>query len=143
MPIRAVIDTHLLAHGLLHPLGPAHDVIDAWLAGRFTQVTCVCLADELRHILTHPPISAKLALTRQQVDQFLAALLSESDVVPGNVELSVLDRFPQYDTLLSCAVEGYVNYLVTADLMLLSLGEYVGFPILTPESFMNSLKAQS
>lgn len=143
MAIRAVIDTHLLAHGLLSPSGPAREVIDAWLAGRFTQVTCICLADELRHILNHPPISTRIELTHRQTDLLLAALLSESELVPGSVELSVLDRFPQYDTLLSCAVEGYVNYLVTADLMLLSLGEYAGFPILSPESFLQSLKAQS
>ena len=139
MAIRAVLDASLLAHGLLHPTGAARGVVDAWVDGRFTQVTCIALLDELRHILTHPPLEARLTITDAQVNRVLAALLTESEVVPGRVAVSVFDAFPREDCLLSCAIEGTVDYVVTAGQHLLLLGEYGGFPIVTPQQFLQSL----
>lgn len=141
MPVRAVLDTNVVARGLLHPTGAPRELIDAWLAGRFTQVTCICLADELRHILNHPPLEARLQLTPRQVNQLLAAFLSESKVVSGRVQLNVLERFPREDCLLSCAVEGAADYLVTTEPTLLTLGEYGGFTIADPERFVTVLAA--
>ena len=139
MDVRAVLDTDVVARGLLQPAGAACDVIDAWIAGRFTQVTCVCLADELRHVLNHPPIAGRLRLTSGLIDRILGALLTESQVLPGRVQLHVLERFPRDDCLLSCAVEGEVQYLVTTSIDLLQLGEYGGVSIVTPEAFLTAL----
>lgn len=139
MSVRTVVDTDVVARGLLSPVGPARELIDAWLVGRFTQVTSVCLADELRHILNYAPLSHRLRLSRGEIDRILGALLAESEVVPGHVRLNALARFPQQDRLLSCAVEGKVDYLVTSNIDLLGLGEYGGFTILTPESMLTVL----
>jgi predicted nucleic acid-binding protein len=49
-------------------------------------------------------------------------------------------RDPDDDKIVACAVAAGVDYLVTRDRDLLSLGTYVGVAIIAPEEFLHVVR---
>ena len=64
-------------------------------------------------------------------------LLSDPPVISGVV------RDPNDDMVIACAVAAQATYLVARDKDLLSLKQYQGISIVTPEAFMQLLREQS
>ena len=64
-------------------------------------------------------------------------LVSDPPVISGVV------RDPNDDMVIACAVVAQATYLVARDKDLLSLKQYQGIPIVTPEAFMQLLREQS
>ncbi|MGD1073938.1 MAG: putative toxin-antitoxin system toxin component, PIN family [Bryobacteraceae bacterium] len=55
--MRVVIDTNILVSALIAPSGKPAAIIDAWLDGRFTLLTCATHVDELRSTLHKPRVA--------------------------------------------------------------------------------------
>ncbi len=136
MPVRAVLDTNVLVSGLLAKQGPPRQVFDAWLEGRFTLVTSLYLVEELAHVLSYPRIARRLRMRDEEVEALLAALLSQTVVVPGELRLPGTTRDSKDDAVVACAKEGEANYLISGDQDLLTLGEYEGIQVLTPRQYV-------
>lgn len=60
-------------------------------------------------------------------------------VVPITVVVSGVATHPEDDLVLATAVSGQVDYLVTLDRQLLSLGEYQGVRIVSTREFLAAL----
>lgn len=75
--LRAVVDTNVLFEGLTH-LGPAAEVIDAWVAGKFEPCVSTALALEYEDVLARKlrPGRGEAAL------KALQALLARARYVP-------------------------------------------------------------
>ena len=54
--MRVVIDTNILVSALIAPAGKPAAIIDAWLDGKFTLLTCATHVDELRSTLHKPRV---------------------------------------------------------------------------------------
>ena len=144
--LKVVLDTNVLVSGLISNQGPPRQIVDAWLEGRFTLVTSLYLVEELAHVLTYPRIAERIRLDEPEVDTILAALLSEAEMAPGELELPGVTRdlkkplrFPLHrkdDPVVACAVEGDAGYIVSGDQDLLVLGEYEGIEVVTPRRFV-------
>jgi len=134
--LKVVLDTNVLVSGLISNQGPPRQIVDAWLEGRFTLVTSLYLAEELAHVLTYPRIAERIRLDEPEVDTILAALLSEAEMAPGELELPGVTRDPKDDPVVACAVEGDAGYIVSGDQDLLVLGEYEGIEVVTPRRFV-------
>ena len=76
----------------------------------------------------------------EQLQKIIKELSNLSYPVTGNLELKVV-RDPKDDKILSAAVEGRVDYIVSRDKDLLDLKEYQGIKLITPEAFMVILRA--
>lgn len=139
MLVRAVLDTNVLVSGLLSEHGPSHQILDAWLEGRYTLVTSLYLVDELAHVLSYPRIAERLHLDEKEVAAILGALLSQAQVAPGRLRLPGVTRDPKDDAVVACGREGEVDYIVSGDQDLLVLGEHEDIQIVTARQFADIL----
>ena len=115
--------------------------MDAWRDGRYVLVTSLYQVEELNHVLAYPRIAERIHLAAAEVEMILAALLTEAEVVPGELQLPGVTCDPKDDVLVACAVEGGADYLVSGDQDLLVLGEHESIQIVTPRWFLEILEA--
>jgi hypothetical protein len=134
--LRAVLDTNVFVSGLMGVNSPPRQIVDAWLNGRLTLVTSLYLVDELAHVLSYPKITERIPLDESEVDAILAALLSQAEMAPGELELPGVTRDPKDDAVVACAVEGEADYIVSGDDDLLVLNVYKDVKIVTPRQFV-------
>lgn len=139
---KAVLDTNVLVSGLMGGDGPPQQILDAWLHKRFTLVTSPYLVAELTHVLSYPKIADRIELGEAEIDAILAALLSQAEVVPGNLELRGVTRDAKDDAVVACAVEASADYIVSGDQDLLVLGVYEGVRVITPAQFLALLSTE-
>jgi putative PIN family toxin of toxin-antitoxin system len=110
--MRVVIDTNIIVSALIVPAGNPATIIDAWLDGKFTMLTCAAHIDELRSTLHKPRVAELIkphtaGLLVNQIRRFAA------DVGPlPRVERS---SDPTDDFLLAIVEAGHADYLVTGD----------------------------
>ena len=139
--LKAVLDTNVFVSGLMGVNSPPRQIVDAWLDGRFTLVTSLYLVEELAHVLTYPRIVKRIRLDEPEVDAILAALLSQAEMTPGELDLPGVTRDPKDDCMVVCAVEGEADLIVSGDDDLLVLGAYEEIKIITPRQFVSILEA--
>lgn len=139
MPTRAVIDTNVLVSGLISGQGPPRRIVDAWLDGQFLLVISLYQVGDLHHVLTYPRIASRIRLEEAELELLLAALLSQAEVVPGVLQLPGVTRDPKDDVVVSCAVGGQADFIVSGDQDLLVLEAYEGVRFVTPRDFVELL----
>jgi putative PIN family toxin of toxin-antitoxin system len=131
--MRVVIDTNILVSALIAPAGEPAAIVDTWLEGKFTLLTCAEQLDELRATL-HKPRVSKL------IKPYLAGYLVNQvkkfaeDVYP----LPRVERSPDAtdDFLLMMAEAGNTDFLVTGDKSgLLALGRHKATRIVSAREF--------
>lgn len=137
--MRVVIDTNLIISGLFWQGIPAR-VYDAVITGEFTILVTEQLMAELQRVLHYAKFEPRLIVLGQTPEQIDAALRNLVEIVdPAEVpDNSVRD--PKDVPVLSCAVGGKADFIVSGDKDLRVLDSYEGIPILTAEQFLQRLK---
>ena len=110
--MRVVLDTNIIVSALIASAGKPAAIIDAWLDGKFTLLTCATQVDELRATLQKPRVAEliKPHAAGRLVNQ--VKKLAE-DIAPlPRVERS---SDPTDDFLLALSEGGKADYLVTGD----------------------------
>jgi len=103
-------------------------------------------------LLTSPPLitevrsTLKKANLRQRIrpeaaGALLEALAEEAIHTPGALELRGVTPDPDDDRVVSCAVEGNADIIVSRDAHLLGLKEYEGIRVVEPAEFVRLLAA--
>src|SRR5580704_17716614 len=131
--MRVVLDTNILVSALIAPAGKPAAIIDAWLDGRFTLLTCATHIDELRSTLHKSRVAdlIKPYKAGRLVNQ-VRKLAEDVDPLP-RVERS---SDPTDDFLLSMSEGGKADYLVTGDKNgLLALGRHKATQIVSAREF--------
>ena len=139
MAIRAVLDTNVIVSGLLGKTGHPKRLFDGWLAGEFTMVTSLYLIEELRHVLAYPRLARRLNLTEAELTAVFAAIAERADIVAEVNPLPGITRDPKDDPVVACSVTGQADYIVSGDQDLLTLVEFEGVKIVTPQEFTSLL----
>ncbi|HEX9435679.1 MAG TPA: putative toxin-antitoxin system toxin component, PIN family [Candidatus Limnocylindria bacterium] len=128
--MRVLLDTNVIISSVLFG-GIPNDTLRRGLAGEFELVTGRALLDELERTLRErfgfPPEAASFA----RGDLELASEL----VAPTRID--AISRDPGDDIVLAIARAGRVDFIVTGDRDLLSLGRYEGIPIVTPRELVD------
>ena len=131
--MRVVLDTNILVSALITAAGKPAAVVNAWLEGEFTLLTCAAQLDELRSTLEKPRVA-------QLIKPYQAGRLVNQiqrlaeDVGP----LPPVERSPDPtdDFLLALSEAGHADYLVTGDKSgLLSLGRHQATRIVSVREF--------
>lgn len=78
----------------------------------------------------------RLPFTETDRRQYMAILGREADIVQPTESLEVIDRDPDDDMFLECAVAGEATYLVSGDTHLLDLGSFRELDIITAGEFL-------
>jgi len=91
--------------------------------------------DELGHVMAYD----RLPFTEQDRERFVTILRREVEVVTVAESIDEIDRDPDDDAFLECAVAGDADVLVSGDDHLLELDTFRGIDIVTPAVFLGSL----
>jgi uncharacterized protein len=110
--MRVVIDTNVLVPALISPAGHPAAIVDAWLDGKFTLLTCVEQDDELRATLNKPKIAA--LIKPHKAGRLVNQIIKLAEDVG---ELPSVERSPdpKDDFLLALCEAGQADFLVTGD----------------------------
>lgn len=128
-----ILDTNIIVSALIAPAGKPAAIVDAWLDGKFTPLTCAAHVDELRSTLQKPRLAelVKPHKAGRLVNQ-IKKLAEDIDPLP-RVERS---SDPTDDFLLALAEAGKADYLVTGDKSgLLALDRHKGTQIVSARDF--------
>lgn len=136
--LRVVLDTNVIISGLISPNGPPAGILKALKAGRFILVTSQAINEEILEVMDRPRLRDKFGLADHMFD--IAFILWEQAEVITKLPPVKASKDSDDDKFLAAALGGLAHYLVTGDIKdLLSLGEYQGIRIVSPEQFLTIL----
>lgn len=138
--LKVLLDTNQLVSSLLSTRGPQGRLIDAWRQRAFVLFMTLGQLEEVAEILDRPKIARKYPISLTDRQAFLDLLRSEAIVLADERAPGVC-RDPDDDYLLGCAAAGGVDYLVTGDADLLSVGRYRGVSIVDARQFLGLVSA--
>jgi uncharacterized protein len=133
-----VLDTNIFLSALISPHGIADMIYQAWRSARFEIITSVFQLEELKRTTRYPKFQTILQPHRvgTMVNNLQRAIildnLPHSDVVLND---------PEDEFLVSMAVEGHADYLVTGDRRagLLKMQNIGRTKIVTPSKFCTEI----
>jgi len=131
--MRVVIDTNILVSALIAPASKPAAIVDAWLDGKFTLLTCATHVEELRATLHKPRVAELIKPYKagRLVNQ-VRKLAEDIDPLP-RVERS---PDPTDDFVLAMSEGGKADYLVTGDKSgLLALNRHKATRIVSAREF--------
>ena len=137
-----VLDTNVFVSALLSPAGPPAEIIHHWEANEFDVVISTHLLRELEGALGYPRVVKYLKLTQEEIRTFLKNLATIATVVEPELRLAVIEKDPDDNRILECAVAGNASYIITGDKHLLEIKEYQGIVILSPAGFLTLLELE-
>lgn len=133
--MRCVFDTNVLVSALLLPESIPRQALDVALSQGKLLLSFSVLA-ELCEVLSRKKF--RHYVDEEDIRIFLSALTREAQWVDVDAQIATC-RDPKDDKFLELAVSGRATHMVSGDLDLLVLHPYQGIPILTPQSFLNSV----
>jgi len=138
---KAVVDTNILARGLLRPGGASAALLTAAEEASFRLVLSLSILRELREVFFKPHVRRRYPLTMEQIAGYMASLQVVAEMVEGRLQVHGASRDPDDDHILACGLEGAVDFIVSDDRKhILPLGEYRGIPIVSMPAFLQMLR---
>ncbi|MFL6195867.1 MAG: putative toxin-antitoxin system toxin component, PIN family [Thermoanaerobaculia bacterium] len=136
--IRAVVDTNVLFEGLTR-LGPAAEVIDAWVDRRFRPCVSTTLALEYQDVLSRKlrPARGEAALMALQ------ALLVRCEYIPIYYSYRPASRDPGDDFIVDCVLNSQATLITYNVRDFADASRRLGFKVLQPVEFMLALVGES
>ena len=134
--IRVVLDTNIIISGSLWS-GTPHHVISLAKQNRINALTSETILDELRDVLQRPKFAERLAATGQSVEAIVDEYLHYAAITEPAAIASVIERDPDDDAVLACALGGDAQFIVTGDEHLLALQTFRDIQIMDAHQFLN------
>lgn len=138
--IKAVVDTNTIVSAAISPKGLPRRVHEAWLKRRFTLLTSPQIIAEIVKVLNYDRIRKTYRLTDEDIRTLIALLWTQAEVTPGTLEITGVAPHQEDDKLISCAVEGEADFIVTGDKPFQVRGEFEGIRIISPRLFLELLE---
>ncbi len=132
--MRVVLDTNIWVSAAIRT-GPAHRIVQAWLAGSssFDVVICPALIAEVEEVLTQRP-RLRRWIALDVAENFVETVRVLADVVPDPAEVESTTRDVDDDYVVALAREHGADYIVSGDKDLLEWSEQRP-PVLAPAAF--------
>ncbi|KKR91788.1 MAG: putative toxin-antitoxin system toxin component, PIN family [Candidatus Levybacteria bacterium RIFCSPHIGHO2_02_FULL_39_36] len=139
--IRVVLDTNVLISALISKSSAPQKLYRAFTKQRFLLIASPLILEEVEDVINRERLIKYHKLTPKQ-RRIMEQLAELSYVVLGTVssEELVVQRDPEDDKFLWCAIEGKADYIISGDHHLLDLKEYEGVKILSPHDFLTILE---
>ena len=138
--MRALLDANVLISAAIRPSGPPGRIISALLEGdAFDLVLSPSVIMEVEEALMLPKVRKYLRDPDEAV-LWLADLAALADLAKDTGRARGACRDPEDDAVLSAAVEGRAEIIVTGDDDLLALEEYENIAIMTPRAFLDLIQ---
>ena len=139
----AVVDSTVLVSAFLtaKPGGASHELLRFAARGAFTLYLSPAIAREIEEVLlTRKHLRERFSYSDEDVRTFIANLTVLAEVTPEITDVPRIVRDPNDDMVIACALTVGVDYIVTRDKDLLSLGSHASIQIITPEAFLTRLR---
>ena len=138
--IKAVVDANLLVSSFISPFSYPREIEKRWRRREFILVTSHEIIKEVNHVLHLPRIQGKYRLIESDIQAFVLTLTHQANCVAGRLILREVAPDPGDDKIISCAVEGEADLIVTGDKALQRLGEYHGIKLINAKAFIRVLE---
>ncbi len=132
---RVVIDTNVLISGIIQKSGFPYKVVKFWEKGDLIFITSLTMIEEARKVLNYPKIKEKFGLGKDEIKQTVLNLVRYSTLIDNPPALDVIKEDPEDNKVLSAAIKGKADYIVSGDSHLLDLKSCKGIKIITPRRF--------
>ena len=129
------VDTNVLVSGVFFG-GVPGKIVTAAREGVFTLAITPLLLDELRQVFSR----AKFGVTPDAVRLLIDDLEGSATVVYPVKRYQVVERDPDDNAVVDCAVESGSSYIVSGDPHLTEMDVVQGITVVTPRQFVNRLK---
>lgn len=138
----AVLDSTVLISAFLTQRGVSNELLRRAREGAFTlflspeilnEIQGVLLDDERRH-------RRRYRYPNEEAINFVDGLRAFAQLVTDLPEIAAVPRDPTDNPIVATALKAQASYVITRDDDLLSLQEYEGITMITPESFMRLLR---
>jgi len=137
---RVVIDTNLLISGII-TTGTPFQLLEKWKENTFTLLLSLQLLEEIKDISQRDYLKNYYLFSERIEELILSLRLAAEIVTPIPPEdLPLHSRDPKDDKLLSLALAGQADYLITGDkdLLILNRNPSLGkLKIITAKEFLN------
>jgi uncharacterized protein len=133
--MRVVLDANVWVSAAIRT-GPAHRIVQAWLAASatFDVVLCPALIAEVADVLTRRPRMRKW-ISLDVAERYVATIRALADLVPDPEVVESTTRDVDDDYLVALARQHAADYIVTGDKDLLEWPEQ-GASVITPAAFV-------
>lgn len=109
--MRVVLDTNILLSALISPHGNADIIYRAWRSAKFDVITSIIQLDELRRASRYPKF--KSILQPAKVGTMINNL--QHAIILDHLKITDETNDPHDGFLISMAIAGHADYLVTGD----------------------------
>ncbi len=142
--LRVVFDSTVLVSAFLTQKQSSAQLLSQARQGVFSLYLSEAIVIETQQtLLESEHIRKRYVYPDESVFAFTQGLRAAVHLVSDPPVISGVVRDPNDDMVIACAVVAQATYLVARDKDLLSLKQYQGIPIVTPEAFMQLLREQS
>lgn len=138
--IRAIFDTNPVVAAIVNPNGYPAQLLDRWRKGEFLIIASPAILKEYQRVLFLPEVLLGSRTSETEVYELLATLNANAIMVPGTLNLRVINKDPTDDKFFAAAVEGEANYIVTKEQAWKKLKTYRGIRIVSPSKFCEILQ---
>ncbi len=129
--MRLVLDTNVVASGLLWVGAPPALLIEAAQAGEVELFTSKTLLAELARILARKKFARAVATSTLSIDELVLGYAELTTIVTP-AEISPTSPDPDDDHVLACALAASADFIVSGDPDLLNLKQFLKTQIVTP-----------
>jgi putative PIN family toxin of toxin-antitoxin system len=136
--MNVVIDMNMFVSSVFG--GPPREVARLWFQRRITK----CLSEEI--FQEYQRVLREIgAVSEAEERDLISAFTFGENVLYVNdpPSVKVVEEDPDDDKFIACALALEADYIVSGDSDLLSLGSYMGIPIVSPSTFLEILDAPS
>jgi putative PIN family toxin of toxin-antitoxin system len=139
--VRALLDSNVLLSAAIRPSGPPGRIVAALVEhDAFELVLSPAILAEVEAALALPKIRRYFEDPSEAL-RWLADLAVLSDIAADTGRAEGVCRDPDDDAVLSAALEGRAEVIVSGDADLLALEEHEGIAIVTPRDFLKLIAA--
>jgi putative PIN family toxin of toxin-antitoxin system len=138
---RVVLDTNVLAPGLVGSTSASARLIDVWRSGAYELIVSEHLLSELARAFTDPYFATRLS--PEQTGRIFSLLRTEAILTPLDDVVSGVATQPADDLVLSTGLSAGASYLGTRDRQLLKLERYRSLTIMHPVDLLHILTSDS
>ena len=133
--VKVVVDTNVVVSALLFGGAPGK-LIGLWQSGAVKPVASKEIVDEYIRVLTYP----KFKLSEEEINYLLyQEILPFFEIIDVQQGPQIIEKDPQDDKFISCALKARAGYLISGDKHLLALKSYQKIKILSPAEFIKGI----
>ncbi len=134
--LKVIVDANVWIAALLNP-GKPREIQQKLKENRYQLFFAEPLLTELKDVTSRPKFNQKIQ--PQKRDRLVRLIKDKATVIQLPSAFPTISRDPNDDMYLICAKIAKVDFIVSGDPDLLSLGEYEGVKIITPAKFLKVL----